>query len=659
MTHIPNPYIVGTPIPNQAYFYGREELISFVRDTINPPQQRVVVLYGQRRVGKTSVLYALARQLSENYSPVYFDLMGQANRPLTSALYDIASQIADDHLLDEPHPFTAPADFRRYLEQVCTELPDDKPLLLLFDEFDDLSGEQLNSDAAVHTLFDYLRDLLNVTLPIAFIFVVGRRLTELPENFKSILKQAPSRRVSFLSKSGTAILITKPAAGTINYTPQAVEAIYNLTSGHPYFTQLICFELFRLARVSAKTEVTAADVTAVLEQAMETGKGGLAWFWDGLPLAERFVMSAIAEISDDQQEEASTADVQALLSAYNLKFLGLEITDAPTILVNWEILRQTDHGYRFSVDLVRRWIRAEHPLTNARREIESIVPRANRNFANARDAHQAGELNLAIEDYRRTLAANPNHLRAHLGLAQAHEEQGNWESANEAYRQAYELDKNSACEGLVHSYEQLSASEMAQGHTNTAINALQMAQKYAYSADREEDIQSLIIRRDEFSRKQFWKYAAVGALVTTVVLILYTMFASNGWLSTPAATNNTANSMTSLDMVSQASEGERLILINSFTAEDSLTVLPEASLEAVWASTFPNIRFERVSTTITEPWQAFETAEALGAVGVLWGSVSNQEVSANLTLLDYPNEQITTLPIDQTATYTGPKNRSQ
>ncbi len=554
MTRILNPYIVGTPIPSQELFYGREELLSFVRDTLNPPKQRVVVFYGQRRIGKTSVLYELARRLHGEFHPVYFDLMGQANRPLVQALHEIATQVADS-LDEEPPPsFTDPLQFRDFLEKICAIIPDGTHLLLLLDEFDDLSDQEIIPGAAAQTLFDYLRDLLNTDLHVAFIFVVGRRLTELPENFKSILKQAPQRRIAFLSEDETHELVVQPAKEMLDYTPEAVDAIYRLTSGHPYFTQLICFELFRKLQKRDDKTVMEADVTAVLDHAMETGQGGLSWFWDALPLAERFVMSAIAEISNPNKF-ASTEEVRERLANYDLRFLGLEITDAPNLLAQWEILRRSDGGYQFAVELIRLWILAEHPLSTAKREVENLSSRASHFFALARSEHLNGEFVNAIEYYEQALNANPNHFRSQLGLAQALTEIKDVQAAHEAYLRAYEMDHSAARDGLIHSYEKLAGSEERDGSLQKAIQYLEKAQELAANDERQlriEFISGLIeeekrrLEKEEQERRkkrQEWLLwgkriaAAIGMLMLIIVFIFAGFFLVDRFLQpTPTVT---------------------------------------------------------------------------------------------------------------------------
>lgn len=50
-----NPYIIGRPIYGRDRFYGREELFDFIRDVLSE-HAKVILLHGQRRIGKSSVL---------------------------------------------------------------------------------------------------------------------------------------------------------------------------------------------------------------------------------------------------------------------------------------------------------------------------------------------------------------------------------------------------------------------------------------------------------------------------------------------------------------------------------------------------------------------------------------------------------------------------
>lgn len=452
-----NPYVIGVPLTGDVGFFGRRETFTFVADTLDAEHQNVIVLYGQRRVGKTSLLHQLAKRLTQNAHPVYFDLQGKEQHSLGQVLYILARTIA------RPLDISAPDrnnfdDSGRFFHEtflpVVYEKLEYRRLLLLFDEFDVLGDELTSPDAASETLFPYLQSLIMHEQQTAFIFVVGRRIEELATHFQAIFKQAVYRRVGLLKPADARMLIVEPVKAVMTFEPAAVNAIIQLTAGHPYFTQLICSEAFNAMKAKAQHQVTEAEILSLIDQAIESGHGALTWFWDGLPRAERFIMSAVAHVTDGATGLASKEDIRQILEKHRIILTGLELTDAPDRLVEWEMLRREgpDH-YRFVVELVRRWIVKAHSLENARRDVDFISRRAVRLYENARDAHIADELEYAREEYRRALDANPNHSGAQLGLAQVLFELGLIDESIEAFTKAYALDDMSARDGLVRAYQ--------------------------------------------------------------------------------------------------------------------------------------------------------------------------------------------------------------
>jgi photosystem II stability/assembly factor-like uncharacterized protein/tetratricopeptide (TPR) repeat protein len=447
-----NPYIMGPPVTGTA-FYGRQEVFRFVRETLATPQQNVVVLYGQRRIGKTSILLQLPDHLPPDaFYSIYFDLQGKEALNLSEVLYGLAVEIAKEL------PFPSPrwADFSdtdyfqsRFLPAVREKLGD-KRLVLLFDEFDVLGQEEASpSDVAAITFFPYLQEMVTNVPFLAFAFVVGRRIDELPTRFRAIFKRARSMRISVLSRENANKLITSPAKGQLEYPPEALDAILGLTSGHPYFTQVVCHELFNYLHPPDRRLVTSQDVTDVLAGVMEKGAGGFTWFWEGLPHTEQFILSAIAEITEESGF-ATEAQISQILQQYRIWLLGIELSSAPQRLVEWEMLEEREAGsYQFAIELVRRWVLQTHPLEEVKQEIESASAMAARDYENAREAHVAGDLEMAISDYHLALSADPKHAGARLGLARALHEQGELGQAVEEYERAFELDAVNAQDELI------------------------------------------------------------------------------------------------------------------------------------------------------------------------------------------------------------------
>ena len=58
-----NPYVAGRALDEDRAFFGREEMFQMVETEFRSPDRNAVVLFGQRRIGKTSILKQLKRRL--------------------------------------------------------------------------------------------------------------------------------------------------------------------------------------------------------------------------------------------------------------------------------------------------------------------------------------------------------------------------------------------------------------------------------------------------------------------------------------------------------------------------------------------------------------------------------------------------------------------
>ena len=106
-----NPYIVGRPIYEPELFFGRRKLFRFIEDNLRQGVQ-VILLHGQRRIGKSSVLMQIPNFVGkDNFIFIYFDLHDKSNLPLSSILQNLAvavnqklDQLGLSSFTDEPFP---------------------------------------------------------------------------------------------------------------------------------------------------------------------------------------------------------------------------------------------------------------------------------------------------------------------------------------------------------------------------------------------------------------------------------------------------------------------------------------------------------------------------------------------------------------------------
>ena len=55
-----NPYVAGAPLLGERGFFGRQDTLDWVTRELRNPTTNALVLFGQRRIGKTTLLLIIA-----------------------------------------------------------------------------------------------------------------------------------------------------------------------------------------------------------------------------------------------------------------------------------------------------------------------------------------------------------------------------------------------------------------------------------------------------------------------------------------------------------------------------------------------------------------------------------------------------------------------
>src|SRR5260370_6367609 len=167
--YIPNPYSTRAPIQDSKIVYRREEDMTYLRNNLIRDAKTVLVLYGQRRSGKTTLLLQLINGSAlDEHIPVLIDMQRLSlNINITNFLYKVAYSIAqamkkrhllvrqpelDDFQADPTHTFDV------FLDNVEEQLTGQR-LILLIDEFEVLE-EQVVKGKLPPEIFEYLRDII-------------------------------------------------------------------------------------------------------------------------------------------------------------------------------------------------------------------------------------------------------------------------------------------------------------------------------------------------------------------------------------------------------------------------------------------------------------------------------------------------------------------
>ena len=352
-TPLPNPFVVGNPLQPRDLdlFKGRRDIIAALEEhIINTDQGPTLLLYGRRRIGKTSTLLNLPRLLSSQFVPVFIDLQDakwresdgvfcyQLVRTLVHALHTQASDLdLKEPKLEqfEQYPFTALSEALDYIEGLSQQLK--KQILLIFDEYEKLE-EGLKTGKLTTEVLNQLRNIVQHREGIVVLFSGSHRFAELHTiNWSDYLINVKTLELSFLPAEDARELLTQPVP-ELDYQPGAIEKILALTHCQPYLLQAVAFELVNSLNSHNKLEAHVADVEAAFEKVLIAAQAYFFYTW---------------------QEECSEEEKAALrvLAANGAKNPALpQDQKAVRSLCHKDILEDSGQQYHFTIELFRRWI---------------------------------------------------------------------------------------------------------------------------------------------------------------------------------------------------------------------------------------------------------------------------------------------------------------
>lgn len=362
---VDNPYVVGVPLTErQEIFVGRADIVARIEQLLSDQRRPPLLLYGQRRMGKTSLLRNLGRMLPRATVPLFVD--GQRISLATDypdLLYNLAAEISrsarQGRQLELPvlsrdvvaaNPFSG---FNEWLDAVelALERGGYNIALLALDEFEAL-GTVL--DKGRFDVSDFL-SLLRHTIqhrPRFKVMLAGSHALAEFQQWASYLINVQVIKIGYLAEDEARQLIEQPTHNfTLRYEPSASQRVLTLTRGHPALVQLLCYELVTLKNeqdIAARRLVCQADVETAASRALTSG----SFFF--------------ADIRQNQINEAALTLLHALaargegavtprseLVKYSTDTAELE--QALVLLQQRDLIEGVNAGYRFQVELIRRW----------------------------------------------------------------------------------------------------------------------------------------------------------------------------------------------------------------------------------------------------------------------------------------------------------------
>ena len=400
---IGNPYAehaAGGPVLDPSMFFGRDDLITNVANSIlsSRSQSKCVVIYGQYRTGKSSILHHLKTRLQEKGNLLILDIGNigamldpHSNHPLLYQILWTILQELQDTIEDQvnagmpPLDLTFPGDLEYYqhptplgmfsqifqkFQRTSSRITEWKKIsvVLLVDEFSYLH-ELIEEGSLSDSFMKNWKALLQNNFFNAVL--VGQDvMPRFKQRFPNEFGTTQDERVTYLRQSDAKRLIDEPVRlddphgdsdSTSRYRGKAIDRILELTAGSPFYIQILCNRLMDYLNRERSILVTEADVEQVKNEMIQgvnalgldkfdnlTNSGDTSA--DAITKDDALaVLRAIARNSNNQSRSCS----QHRISCETTSSVRQVLDD----LVRREVInRQESNYYSIQVGLFQEWL---------------------------------------------------------------------------------------------------------------------------------------------------------------------------------------------------------------------------------------------------------------------------------------------------------------
>jgi hypothetical protein len=369
-----NPPYSLNPVRVRENLFGRETQLDAL--LLRSAAGTSTFVWGQKRVGKTSLLQVVKNELDRREKFVCIFLrMGHL-----AAMHEgqLASTIASRLISACPGcGITMPNEsgfgaglggLIPFVENLSDHLPGWR-FVVIIDEFDDLDPAFYTGERG-RLFVKALRSLSEIGL--TFLFAGSERMNVIYGRHSLELNKWANLFVDTIDSAHDGReLVTRPVEGSIEYEKEAVDDIFTLCCGNPFFMHLVCYSLFERCIGERRTYVSIASVESHLDSFIRSlGQTNFAHFWGDNPILERdenkqfsaencLVLSCIASLSGPFTTEDLWHAQDSLNLASKERLSIREIGEVIQRLRARKVLSSDENGrIKVAVPIFSHWLRA-------------------------------------------------------------------------------------------------------------------------------------------------------------------------------------------------------------------------------------------------------------------------------------------------------------
>ena len=301
MQSIDNPYGHRGPIEDPSDFYGRTDALSQLFECIRT--RRCIALIGERRSGKTSLLFQITHRDVQSEYLVNPD--------------DLVVVYINGENVENPHAF-----FQQLFELITMQVPsftiqwsDQLPisevsillqrlrprkLVVLFDEFDHIVAQKVFPPGTFYQLRSIAQELKSVSCDVSFILATKRDLADdlVHEIETDDLARAVTYCLNIFNKCFISSFSPAELQSFLNGTSQRTgvpmfqykQHIEDLAGRFPFFVQIACYYYFD----EVVNNGQSLDHALIRHKFMDEARSHFGYIWSHLDDREKKLVVALA-----------------------------------------------------------------------------------------------------------------------------------------------------------------------------------------------------------------------------------------------------------------------------------------------------------------------------------------------------------------------------
>lgn len=284
-----NPYVSGEPVRREDMFFGRHSLLQRIVDTLH---NNSIMIHGERRIGKTTLLYQLASRLADVddpdywFVPIYIDLEGtEQERFFHFLIEEIAHKVLAMLPIDEDQEaelLTATIDQLHYHDLLDTAYSDREfnrdlrnmiralqqygekrypqkqlRVILLLDEMDVINGFDHLVQQQLRRIF--MRDFAATLGAVVAGIQISREWDRIESPWYNLFNEI---EVEPFTREQAIELLVEPVKNYYSYEPAALEFIIEQSEGRPFRLQQYALEAVTNMLAQSRRRIKLSDVQA-------------------------------------------------------------------------------------------------------------------------------------------------------------------------------------------------------------------------------------------------------------------------------------------------------------------------------------------------------------------------------------------------------------